>query len=161
LNVERTLAVAGTLLLVLGVWLRFAPVSLPSNRAAQIPFTEIVPAGLALDAAAPRADSIATSNIFSKQRTPPAVRFTPAGAPHAPRVATRDRGIRLYGITMGPQGAVALIRDDAVAGGAEVYHVGDLVGGARLVAITDSTVTLERRSGPLVLYLPTGKRAAP
>jgi hypothetical protein len=62
---------------------------------------------------------------------------------------------------MGPQGAVALIRDDAVARSAEVYHIGDLVGGARLVAITDSTVTLERRSGPLVLHLPTGRRAGP
>ena len=35
-----------------------------------------------------------------------------------------------------------------------LYHLGDVVAGARLVAITDSTVTLDRPTGgPLVLHL--------
>jgi hypothetical protein len=38
--------------------------------------------------------------------------------------------------------------------GAEVYEVGDAVRDGRLTAIGDSTVTLSRRAGPLVLRLP-------
>jgi len=80
-----------------------------------------------------------------------------AAAPAAPRGPT----LKLYGITLSPQGAVALIDADPKVPGAEIYHLGDLVAGARLVAITDSSVTLAKPSGPLVLRLPPARRRLP
>jgi hypothetical protein len=61
--------------------------------------------------------------------------------------------LTLLGTTIGPEGAVALIDTNSGVPGAALHHMGDLVAGARLVAITDSTVTLDRPSGPLVLHL--------
>jgi len=63
---------------------------------------------------------------------------------------------------VGAEGAVALIDADPNVPGAEIYRVGDLVAGARLVAITDSSVTLAQPSGPLVLRLqPAARRRRP
>jgi len=98
---------------------------------------------------------IVAANIFSPTRRAPA-RVSPVE--HAIHQAVGHTGPRaptltLYGTTVGPQGAVALIQGDGMNPGADVYHVGDVVAGARLVAITDSTVTLARPSGALVLRL--------
>jgi hypothetical protein len=109
----------------------------------------------------PRYDTIVATNIFSQDRTPPAVRFSLPGREAAP---TKPRGptLRLYGITVGAQGAVALIDADPNVPGAEIYRLGDLVAGARILAITDSTVTLAERTGPLVLRLqPVARRRRP
>src|SRR2546430_17189859 len=96
-------------------------------------------------------------SIFSRTRTAPLVRFTPAGrAARGTAFASRRPPLKLYGITVGPQGAVALIDADPKIPGAEIYRVGDLVAGARLVAITDSTVTLAQPYRPLILRLPSG-----
>src|SRR3989442_7825279 len=90
------------------------------------------------------------------------LRFAPAGRGFGARPsAGAGPPLKLYGITVGPQGAVALIDADPKIPGAEIYRVGDLVAGARLVAITDSTVTLAQPSGPLILRLPSGDRNRP
>jgi hypothetical protein len=111
--------------------------------------------------AAPYAAIVAT-NIFSPTRAPPAVRFTPdrptgAVAPAPPKPKPKPKptgpGIRLFGITKGPDGAVALIDADPKIKGAEIYRLGDRVAGAPLSAINDSTVVITRPSGPLVLHL--------
>jgi len=62
----------------------------------------------------------------------------------------------LYGTTVTADDAFALIEADPQVAGAEIYRVGDLVQGARLVKITDSTVTLASRPGGVarVLRLP-------
>jgi hypothetical protein len=109
--------------------------------------------------AAPYAAIVAT-NIFSPTRAPPAVRFMPdrptgavAPAPPKPKPKPAGPGIRLFGITKGPDGAVALIDADPKIKGAEIYRLGDLVSGSPISAISDSTVVITRPSGPLVLHL--------
>src|SRR5438876_154479 len=83
----------------------------------------------------------------------------PGARPAAP--APRGPRLTLYGTTVGPQGAVALIDADPKVPGAEIYRLGDVVAGAALVAITDSTVTLAEPSGPLVLHLRPAQRRKP
>jgi hypothetical protein len=70
-------------------------------------------------------------------------------------------GIRLFGITKGPDGAVALIDADPKIKGAEIYRVGDRVAGSPISAISDSTVVIARPSGPFVLHLPSAVRKKP
>ena len=155
----RSLYVAAGALLVAGLGLRLASTSLPRARAAPVD----VPAEAQPDAApvstppTPRYDAIVAANIFSQDRTAPAVRFLPPGRAAAP---TKPRGptLHLYGTTVGPDGAVAIIDADPNIPGAEIYRLGDVVAGARLIAITDSTVTLTEPSGPLVLRLPSAAR---
>ena len=88
------------------------------------------------------------------------MRFTPnrptggaAPAPPKPKPKPAGPGIRLFGITKGPNGAVALIDADPKIKGAEIYRVGDRVAGSPISAISDSTVVIARPSGPLVLHL--------
>jgi hypothetical protein len=108
--------------------------------------------------AAPYA-AIVAGNLFSPTRAPPAVRFTPnrptgAAAPTPkPKPKPASPGIRLFGITKGPNGAVALIDADPKIKGAEIYRVGDRVAGSPISAISDSTVVIARPSGPFVLHL--------
>src|SRR5205814_4948042 len=96
---------------------------------------------------APGPAPITAAKFSSPDRPPPAVRFSLPGRAAAP---TKPRGptLRLYGITVGAQGAVAIIDADPSIPGGELYRVGDLVAGARVLAITDSTVTLAQPSGP-------------
>jgi hypothetical protein len=107
------------------------------------------------DAPAATYAPIVTANIFSRARTAPARPGDVAHTDSKPRSAVPSApALTLLGTTIGPQGAVALI--DATSSsppGPQVHRMGDLVAGARLVAITDSTVTLDRPSGPLVLHL--------
>lgn len=99
-------------------------------------------------------DSIAQANIFSRTRKAP---VRPGDVQHAQTASkpTKPAGptLTLLGTTIGPQGAVALIDTNGGTVGAELHHMGDMVAGARLVEITDSTVTLDRPAGPLVLHL--------
>ena len=95
------------------------------------------------------------------------LRAAPAGdqAPTAkepPKPKPAGPGIRLFGITKGPNGAVALIDADPKIKGAEIYRVGDRVAGWPISAISDSTVVVARPSGPLVLRLPSAvKKRSP
>jgi hypothetical protein len=126
-----------------------APLDLPLGAAPE--------AAPAHRAPPPPYDAIVTTNIFSQDRTPPPVRFALPGRALAP---PKPRGpvLRLFGITVGPQGAVAIIDANPKIAGSGLYRLGDLVAGARLVAITDSSVTLAEPSGPLVLRLSPRKR---
>jgi len=154
---------ASTALALLGLSLAFAPASPPGAGPERARAAWLGPRPTAR-VAPPSYEAIVAANIFSKVRTPSAARFTPAGSPrnrHARGTARGGTPLTLYGITMGPQGAVALIHADPSVPGADVYHLGDLVAGGRLVAITESTVTLARPSGPVVLHLPAGRRAQP
>jgi hypothetical protein len=159
----RALYGAGVALVVLGSWLRLARPSPPRASAAELPLAALHPAAGAGRTAAPTYDGIVTGNMFSKRRTPSAVRFRPAGLRRMPSGggAAREPPLTLYGITLGPQGAVALIHADPRSAGADLYRLGDLVRGGRLVAMTESTVTLARPSGSLVLHLPSGQKAKP
>jgi hypothetical protein len=107
-------------------------------------------------------DPIVSANIFSRSRTAPAREAAVVHATHSPAsLVPHGAALTLYGTTIGPQGAVALIDDDTPPRGAHLHRMGDLIAGARLVAITDSTVTLDRQSGPLVLHLPASMRQTP
>ena len=162
MTLVRSLYAAAGALLIAGLGLRLAPTRLPRAQAAPLD----VPAEAQPEAAptstrlAPRSDAIIAANILSPDRTPPAVRFSLPGRAAAP---TKPRGptLRLYGITVGAQGAVAIIDADPSIPGGELYRVGDLVAGARVLAITDSTVTLAQPSGPLVLRLQRAARSGP
>jgi hypothetical protein len=112
--------------------------------------------------------AIVATNIFSPTRTPPTVRFTPdrpiggaAPTPPKPKPKPAGPGIRLFGITKGPAGAVALIDADPKIKGAEIYRIGDRVAGSPISAISDSTVVLTRPSGPLVLHLRSAVKKRP
>jgi len=108
-------------------------------------------------------DPVIAANIFARARVAPfrasAAHAAIARGPVA--TAPHTAAFTLYGTTIGPQGAVALIDDNSPPRGAHVHYMGDLIGGARLVAITDSTVTLDRESGPLILHLPPSARQTP
>ena len=155
----RGLYVVAAALLVAGLGLRLAPTPLPRVQAAPLAVpAEVDPSrGSTSAPPVPAYNAIIAANIFSPDRAPPAVRFSLLGRAAVP---TRPRGptLQLYGITVGPDGAVAIIDADPNISGAEIYRLGDLVAGARLIAITDSTVTLAEPSGPLVLRLPSAAR---
>src|SRR5213593_5256970 len=164
MTIVRALSVAAVVLGLLGLWLRFSRSSLPQAAAAPLPLRTAGQAATAPSGAtaAPRYEAIVAANIFSQTRTAPLVRFAPAGrVARGTASASRRPPLKLYGITVGPQGAVALIDADPKVPGAEIYRVGDLVAGARLVAITDSTVTLAQPSGPLVLHVQPAQRRKP
>ena len=100
---------------------------------------------------------VAATNVFSQTRTPPRVRFVPEGraSPDSavPVARPRQPVFRLYGITVTASGTTALIDANPKVPGAELYRLGDRVGGAPITAITDSTVVIRRPAGPLVLRL--------
>jgi hypothetical protein len=157
----RPLYVAAVLFAAGGAALRLAPVRVPVGDP---PAPSAPPVATTLrrpdTADLRRYTGIVTANPFSSERKAPSTRFVPEGlrrdtvavarAPRQPREITP----RLFGITRGPGGAVALIDADPRVPGAEVYEVGDPVWDGRLTAIGDSTVTLSRQAGPLVLRLP-------
>jgi hypothetical protein len=154
----RSLYGAAAALALMGLGLRLAPARLPGAQP-----------GVGLPVAAQLSPSqailrdersyapIAAANVFSQTRTPPAVRFVPEGRSvpdsAAPRARPRQRTFRLYGITVTAKGATALIDADPKIRGAELYHLGDRIGGAPITAITESTVVIGRSSGPLILRL--------
>jgi hypothetical protein len=149
--------VAGTLALI-GLGLHLAPAQLPAGEPAlELPQpAQLSPAkGMLSDehSYAP----IASSNVFSQTRTPPKVRFVPEGRhaqdSTAPAPKPRQRVFQLYGITVTAKGATALIDANPKIPGAEMYRLGDRIGGAPITAITESTVVIKRSGGPLTLRL--------
>src|SRR2546422_8595301 len=154
MTIVRALSVAGVVLGLLGLWLRFSRSPLPQAAAAPLPLRNAARAATAPAGAtgAPRYEAIVAANIFSQTRTAPLVRFAPAGrAVRGTASASRRPPLKLYGITVGPQGALALIHAGPEIPGAEIYRVGDLVAGARLGAITHSTRPLAPPAGSLIL----------
>jgi len=132
-----------------GLWLRVARPPLPKVDPAQLKLPAQKPSAAAGDIAPANYQPIVAENIFAQSRgvEPPA----PAPVTAKAKVRSTAPTLELRGTTIGPRGAIALI-------GADVHRIGDIVDGARLVAITDSTVTLERPSGPLVLHVPSSQR---
>lgn len=171
MNHARALYVCASLLVASGVALRVAPIRRPAVSAWPSPLPRgndrvaSVAAQTSADGDAPNTnDPIIGANIFSPSRTAPP-RFTAiAASPGLRRAeppAARAPAFTLLGTTIGPGGAVALIAAGGQPAGARVHTTGDVIDGARLVAITESTVTLLRPSGPLVLHVPQVQRSTP
>jgi hypothetical protein len=113
---------------------------------------------------------IVSANIFSPDRSPPRRRYlpptampTPASSPSTDTTRSGPPPIRLYGVTLsGADGGVALIEADSKIPGAELYRVGDLVRGAILTALSESTAVLVREDGSVfVLRLVPRQRRQP
>lgn len=162
----RWLYGSAVVLAIVGLVLRVLPARVPREARSE---------GTALAAPAPRGtattspgsvadaqyDSIISANIFSRTRKAPPRPGDVQQAQAAPRVVKPAGPTwELVGTTIGPQGTVALIHSSAdVPGGEFLHHTGDVIAGARLVEITDSTVTLDRPAGgPLVLHLASSQQ---
>ncbi len=141
-------AVAGVFALA-GLWLRVAHPSLPAADPSQLRLPVERPSTSTGDVAPTDYQPIVAQNIFAQSRGVEPAKPAPSARPERPRDPTA--GLALRGTTIGPRGAVALI-------GADVYRLGDIVDGAKLIAITDSSVTLARPSGPLTLHVPSSQR---
>lgn len=141
---------AAAVLALAGLGLRIARPSLPSvdPKDLRLPARQ-QPAASGDVAPAANFQLIVDQNIFSHQRGAAEPAKPATARPEKSRNAEPDFALR--GTTIGPRGAVALI-------GAEIHRVGDIVDGAKLVAITDSTVTLQRATGPVVLHVPNSPR---
>ena len=162
---HRALYAAAALFGAGGLALQYAPALLPASARAE-------PVGVPPAAEAPprpaevgqsRFAPIVAKNAFSADRAAPKVRFVPEGLrrdtaapPRAPRKAA-EPPVRLFGISRGPGGAVALIDADPKVPGAEVYQLGDEIRGGRITNISETTVTLTRPSGTTVLHLPDAR----
>jgi hypothetical protein len=160
----RALYGAAAALVLVGIALRLAPASLPPADPAR--GAPVVTKPLAARSTAANVSlyaPIAGGNVFTRTRKAPLVRFVPEGrkAPDsaAAPVKPRQPVFRLYGITVGAGGAVALIDADPKVRGAELYRVGDRVGGFPITGITDSTVVIARKGGSLILRLRSAPRA--
>jgi hypothetical protein len=139
---------------VAGLALRVLPARVPSARSGAL----TLPTSLPSDSPAPPLvasyGAIVSDNMFSVRREPPAVRFAPMGTSHVVVVAGPHRpSLKLYGITLGPEGAVAVISPDVGVARAGLYEIGDTLAGARVVAISESTVTLQKPNGQITLHL--------
>jgi hypothetical protein len=143
---------------VVGLVLRIIPARAPAAPdAVRVVATVSPPTGRIEsggDVPLPAYDSIIAANIFSRTRTAPPRPGEVQDAQAKPK-PTKPAAptLTLLGTTIGPQGAVALINASNGSPGAELHHMGDTVAGALLVAITDSTVTLDRPKGQVVLHL--------
>ena len=150
MRVASVLYGAAAVLALSGVWLRVARPPLPRVDPARLKLPAQRPAAAAGEVE-PTANyqPIVAENIFAQSRGIEQPKDGPVASKAKSRPA--EPALELRGTTIGPRGAVALI-------GADVHRIGDIIDGARLVAITDSTVTLERPSGPLILHVPSSQR---
>jgi hypothetical protein len=160
--------IATAILALVGVALRVAPASVPAVPVeAPAPYqVPEPPTGEEQAATLLSFQRIVTDNLFTQDRSAAEERYTPPElmppdtAPTQttrPQPATRP-ALRLYGTAVGPEGSVALIDADPGIPGAEVYRVGDLVDGARLVEVQETAVVLEGASGRFTLTLPSSLR---
>ncbi len=159
MTVPRILWSVAAAFALAGLGLRIAPAAgapSPADPAPALP-PQALPSP---PPAAATGEGIVAANVFSPGRAAPRVRFSPRGVVDHSAARVRP-AFTLYGITVTAQGALALIDADPRIPGAEIYRLNDLVAGARLSAITDSTVTLVQPSGPLVLRLRPGSRRKP
>lgn len=155
MSAVRVLWGAAVLCLLGGITMRLAPAAAPVPSPPAILATQPLAPAPTLTSG----EEVVTTNMFGASRTAPTVRFTPRGVVPPP-AAPAPTPVRLYGITVTGDGAIALIDADPRIRGAEIYRVGERVRGYRLMAINDSSVTLAPDSGgrPLVLRLSPGVR---
>lgn len=153
---ERMLyALAGILSLV-GLAIRIAPAPLASGSEPSLPATSSGPASQQRGSDPAGEDSaIVVGNIFSVSRSAPRIRYSPPDlvparvpTPRTPRPA--PTGLRLVGTV---SGTAALIDAKPTVPGAEIYQIGDMVGGRRVAEVTESTVVLDGPAGRTVLRL--------
>lgn len=108
---------------------------------------------------------IARSNIFARERTPPAARYERASltatVADQPTPAAAPVRFTLYGVATGPSGSVALIDADRTIPGAEIYRPGDKVGDYILDRVGETSVTLRNATESLVLNLELTRRRTP
>ncbi len=164
-DVTRVLYVLAGVLALGGLALRIAPArpTVPATPTVQLAQPAAEPSPSERAQALLAFQEIVQANVFSQNRTPPAERYVPpelAAATPAPARAAAPR-LRLFGVAVGPTGAVALIDADPAIPGAEVYREGDLVRGLRLIEIGETAVVLEGAEGRTVLTLPTSGRRSP
>lgn len=158
MNAARLLWPLALTFSIVGMVLRLAPAAVPSANAPTITPAQPLPPVPALASGT----EVVAANIFAASRSAPRLAFSPRG--HVPVTATpAPAPLVLYGVTVTADDALALIDADPQIPGAEIYRVGERVGANRLIAITDSTVTLAPASGtaPLVLRLRAGVRRQP
>jgi hypothetical protein len=161
----RVLYGAAATLFLAGLAVRLMPAPLPASQSAERGLAS-QSSGVARVAPAERgADStIVSGNIFSLSRSAPAVRYTPpdlaAPAPAARPRAVRSGtpGLRLLGTV---SGTAALVDANPEIPGAEIYQIGDVIRGKRLVAVLDSSAVLEGPTGRTVLRLEQHKPSTP
>lgn len=166
-RISRVLyAVAGVLLL-LALALRIAPASARpvASAVSQTAVPKIQSAKASVEQPGTSA-AIVEGNVFSPSRKAPPVRFippdlAPAERAAVPRRGTPGEGLRLFGTVVGPSGTAALIDADPAVRGAEIYEVGDVVRGSRIVAVSESTVVLEGARGRVVLRLQPAPQSTP
>lgn len=156
MTATRLLWPATATLAVAAIAFRVAP---PARPAASLPVIP-QPQPLATVPALESGTGIVATNVFAASRRPPQQRFLPKG--FAPPVsAPTPAPVVLYGVTLAAADPLALIDADPKIPGAEIYRIGQQVRDARLVAITDSTVTLAPLSGApaFVLHLRRVRRS--
>ena len=108
--------------------------------------------------------TIVNGNIFSISRSAPRVRYTPpdlspSSRPVQPRAGrSGPPGLRLLGVV---SGTAVLVDANPEIPGAEIYQIGDVIRGKRLVAVLDSTAVLEGPTGRAVLRLEQHKPSTP
>ena len=152
MRISRLLYLGAGVCTAIGLWLRLMPLPShpPLSNDARLPLQTTAVSGSRL-ASAP-ADGILRANVFSPQRTP-APRLASRGGASPTTRPGLGPALTLVGVTMGPRGAAVLIHADPKVRDAQLFSIGDSVSGGRLVAISESTATVLRSSGPLVLHL--------
>lgn len=158
-RVTRLLYALTAVLLLIGLGWRVLP---PPAAATPQPGTPAVMPGpeiRRLSAPTPETEAaIISANPFSISRSPPRVRYSPPdlkpGTRETPRpqINRSARRPRLLGTVVGPTGTAAII-DAGRAGGAELYQIGDVVAGRRVMEVAESTVVLQGAAGRVVLRL--------
>jgi hypothetical protein len=165
-------AAGGLTLLALATYLVWRPpAGAATSRAATVGLPAAAPAPTPVGASG--RDSVAigqivSTNIFSSDRRPPRQRYVPptlatsAPTPSTDTVRTGPPPVRLYGVTLsGADSGVALIEADPKIPGAELYRIGDLVRGAILTALSESTAVLERDDGSVSVLRLVPRRGRP
>jgi hypothetical protein len=156
-------AVAG-ILLVAGLVLRLMPAPALTTLAQAAETGAALPGKVRVTPRPAQDDAaIINENIFSASRSAPRVRYTPpdlAPSPEPGRPVARaaSPGLHLLGTVAG---TAALMDADPRIPGAEIYQIGDVIRGKRLVAILDSTAVLEGPTGRTVLKLQQHKPSTP
>jgi hypothetical protein len=156
---ERTSLVLygiAAILLLVGVALRLAPTPVGTHQEVLARGTESLTVSRETNRdAAGTSAAIVGGNIFSASRSAPRVRYTPpdlVASPETVRARPRPAAprLRLFGTV---SGTAALIDASPAVPGAEIYQIGDVVAGKRILAVTESTVVLEGSAGRAVLRL--------
>ena len=150
MNTTRLLWPATAAFALVAIAFRVTPAARPSESVPIIPQPQPLATVPVIESGA----EIVAANMFAASRRPPQRRFLPRGF-EPPVSAPAPAPIVLYGVTLAAADPLALIDADPKVPGAEIYRVGQQVRDARLVAMTDSTVTLAPLSGApaFVLHL--------